>query len=81
MDRNTQSMAEPCRTKWCKILKSSAQVLFDRSGAPDTMWFLALDYLAYVHNLSANRQIKWKIPERLSGGRGRYLPYPDVLLA
>ena len=32
------------------------------------MWFLAQNYLAQVHNLSANRQINWKIPEQVSRG-------------
>jgi hypothetical protein len=52
-----------------KYLKSYAQVLLDRTGAPDNLWFLAQDYLAHVHNLSANRQVNWKIPEQVSRGR------------
>jgi hypothetical protein len=32
------------------------------------MWFLAQDYLAHVHKLSANRQINWQIPQQLSKG-------------
>jgi hypothetical protein len=40
-----------------KYLKSHAQVLLDRTGAPDNLWFLAQDYLVHVHNLSANRQL------------------------
>ena len=28
------------------------------------MWFLVQDYLAHIHNLSANRQNNWKIPEQ-----------------
>jgi hypothetical protein len=63
-----------------KYLKSHAQVLLDRTGAPDNLWFLAQDYLAHVHNLSANRQINWKIPEQVSRGDTRHIPYPDVLL-
>jgi hypothetical protein len=64
-----------------KYLKSHAQALLDRTGAPDNLWFLAQDYLAHVHNLSANRQFNWKIPEQVSrGGDTRHIPYPDVLL-
>jgi hypothetical protein len=48
-----------------KHLESHAQILLDRTGAPDNLWFLAQDYLAHVHNLNANRQINWKIPEQL----------------
>jgi hypothetical protein len=47
-------------------LKSLAQILFDRSVAPDSMWFSAQYYLAIVHNLSGNRQIDWKITEQFS---------------
>jgi hypothetical protein len=40
----------------------------DRTGAPDNLWILAQDYLAHVHNQSANRQLNWKIPEQVSKG-------------
>ena len=30
-----------------KYFKSHAQVLLDRTGTPDTMWFLAQEYLAH----------------------------------
>jgi hypothetical protein len=64
-----------------KYLKSHAQVLLDRTGAPDNLSFLAQDYLSHVHNLSPNRQLNWKIPEQVSkGGDTRHIPYPDVLL-
>jgi hypothetical protein len=56
----------PAELNDVKYLKSHAQVPLDRTGAPDSMWFLAQDYLAHVHNLSANRQINWKTPEQVS---------------
>jgi hypothetical protein len=69
----------PAELNGVKYSKSHAQV--DRTGAPDNLWFLAQDYLAHVHNLSANRQLNWKIPEKVSrGGDTRHIPYPDVLL-
>jgi hypothetical protein len=40
-----------------KYLKSHAEVLLDRTGAPDSMWFLVQDSLVHIYNLSANRQI------------------------
>jgi hypothetical protein len=49
-----------------KYLKSHAQVLLDSTGAPDNLWFLEQDFLAHVHNLSANRQLNRKIPEQVS---------------
>jgi hypothetical protein len=56
----------PAELNGVKYLKSHAQVLLDRKGASDNLWFLAQDYLAHVHNLSANRQLNWKIPEQVS---------------
>jgi hypothetical protein len=52
-----------------KYLKSHAQVLLDWTGSPNNLWFLSQDYLEHVHNLSANRQLNWKIPEQISRGR------------
>jgi hypothetical protein len=63
-----------------KYFKSHAQVLLDRIGAPDSIWFLTQDYLVNVYNLSENHQIDYKIPEQVSRERTRYFPYPDVLL-
>jgi hypothetical protein len=37
-----------------KYPKSHAQVQLDRAGVADTLWFLAKDYLAHVHNLNEN---------------------------
>jgi hypothetical protein len=56
----------PAELNGVKSLKSHAQVLLDRTGAPDNLWFLAQDYLSHVHNLSANRQLNRKIPEKVS---------------
>jgi hypothetical protein len=47
----------PAELNGVKYLKSNDQVLLDRTDAPDNLWFLAQDYLAHVHNLSANRQL------------------------
>jgi hypothetical protein len=59
----------PAELNGVKYLQSHAQVRLDRTGAPDNLWFLSQDYLAHVHNLSANRQLNWKIPEQVSKGR------------
>jgi hypothetical protein len=58
----------PAELNGVKNLKSHAQALLDTTGAPDNLWFLAQDYLSQVYNLSANRQLNWKIPEQVSGG-------------
>jgi hypothetical protein len=47
----------PAELNGVKYSKTHGQVLLDRTGAPDNIWFLAQDYLAHVHNLSANRQL------------------------
>jgi hypothetical protein len=73
----------PAELNGVKYLKSHAQVLLGRTGASYILWFLAQDYLAHDHNLSANRQLNWKIPEQVSRGDKwdiRHIPYPDVLL-
>jgi hypothetical protein len=48
----------PAELNGVKYLKSHVQVLLDRTGAPDNLWFLAQDYLSHFHNLSANLQLK-----------------------
>jgi hypothetical protein len=60
----------PAELNGVKYLKSHDQVLLDRTGSPDNLWFLA-----HVHNLSENLQLNWKIPEQVSmKGRGS----PDI---
>jgi hypothetical protein len=67
----------PVELNGVKYLKSHAQVLLNRTGAPDNLWFLAQDYLSHVHNLNANRHLNLKIPEQLSRGvGGGHLTYP-----
>jgi hypothetical protein len=57
-----------------KNLKSHFQVLLDRIGASDNLWFLAQGYSAHIHNLSANCQLNWKITEQV--WEGEYQTYP-----
>jgi hypothetical protein len=58
----------PSELNGVKYLKSHAQVLLDRTGAQDNLWFLAQDYLTQFHDSSANCQLNWKIPEMESKG-------------
>jgi hypothetical protein len=69
----------PAELNGVKYLKSHAQVLLDRTGAPDNLWFQAQDYVAHVHNLSANRQLNWKEPEQVSRGE-RTTDIPHILM-
>jgi hypothetical protein len=64
----------PFELNGVKSLKSYTQILSDRTGALDSMCFLAQGYLAHVHNLSANRQIDWKIAEQVSKGGHQTFP-------
>jgi hypothetical protein len=64
---------QPAELNAVKHLKSHTQVLLDRTGASDNLWFW--EKLANVHNLSANRQVNWKIPEQVSRGGGHQM-YP-----
>jgi hypothetical protein len=68
------SWRNPAELNGVKYLKSHAQALLDRTGAPDNLWFLTQDYLSHVHNLSANRHLKWEKPEQVS--RGGHQTYP-----
>jgi hypothetical protein len=47
----------PAELNDVKYLNSHSQILLDRTGAPNNLSFLAQDYLSYVHDLSANRQL------------------------
>jgi hypothetical protein len=61
----------PAKLSVVKYLKSNAQVLLEKTGEKDNLWFPGQDYLSHVHNLSANRQLNWKITEQVSiRGRG-----------
>jgi hypothetical protein len=64
----------PADLNGVKYLKSHAQVLLDRTGAPNNLWFLGQDYLAHVHNPSPHCQLNSKIPEQVS--RGGHQTYP-----
>jgi hypothetical protein len=39
----------PVELNGVKYLKSHAQILLDRTGASDDLWFLAQDYLAHIY--------------------------------
>jgi hypothetical protein len=72
----------PAEFNGVKYLKSHAQVLLDRTGEPDNLWFLEQGYSKFVYNLTAYRQLSLKIAEQVSRGgeNTRHIPYPDVLL-
>jgi hypothetical protein len=65
---------EPAELNGVKYLKSHAEALLDRTGAPGNLWFLAQGHLAHVHNQIRNLQLNWKIPEQVSGGGHQTYP-------
>jgi hypothetical protein len=58
----------PAELNGVQYLKSHAQVLLDRAGAPGILWFLSQDYNAHVYYLSVNCQFNRKIPKQESRG-------------
>ena len=36
--------------------------MMDRTGTPDKLWFLCLEYLIELHNHWAAESLKWKTP-------------------
>jgi hypothetical protein len=47
----------PAELNGVKYLKSHAQVMLDRTGTPDNLWFLAQDYLSHVFESRGSRLI------------------------
>ena len=50
-----------------RFLKAHAEVLMNRSGAPDYLWFLCHEYICAVHECCANEHINWETPLQKSG--------------
>src|SRR5688572_21909453 len=44
----------PVETGAIRYLKSQVQVLLDNTGAPDSTWYLAVQYVADVHNICSD---------------------------
>ena len=60
-----QNPAELCAIKF---LKDHSQVLLNQTGAPEDCWLLACEYIANVHNISADKTIGYQIPCELCHG-------------
>ena len=43
-------------------IKRLANRILDRTGAPDTLWLLAIKYASFVYNHSAVKSLNWKTP-------------------
>jgi len=51
----------PVETSAIRYLKSQVQVLLDTTGAPDSAWFLAVQYVADVHNICSDNNLPDKM--------------------
>ena len=50
-----------------RFLKAHAEVLMNRSGCPDNLWFLCHQYICAVHESCANEHLNWETPLQKSG--------------
>jgi len=50
-----------------RFLKSHAEVLMNRTGSPDNLWFLCHEYVCHVHECTANEHLNWETPLQKSG--------------
>jgi len=54
-----QNPAEMRAIKW---LKDNNHILHAQTGAPNYTWLLACQYLADIHNITADETLEWKTP-------------------
>jgi hypothetical protein len=54
-----QNPVEAHSIRW---LKGTSQVLMDQQGAPDILWLQAMEYMANIHNNTANESLGWLTP-------------------
>ena len=52
----------PVELRAIKYLKEHSHTLLDGTGAPESCWFLAIKYIADVHNISADPTLKNQVP-------------------
>ncbi len=50
-----------------RFLKSHAEVLANRTGSPDYLWFCLHSYICQVHECMAQEQLHWRTPIEVSG--------------
>ena len=52
----------PAEARAVKFIKQHTQILMDRTGAPPDTWFFASQYVASVHNHTADPTLNWNTP-------------------
>ena len=51
-----------------RFVKDHAEVLMNRSGCPDYLWYLCHQYICAVHDCCANEHLNWATPLQFSTG-------------
>ena len=59
-----QNPVEGIAIKW---LKEASHVLLDRSGAPDSAWYLAIKYLSEIHSICYDQTIGMSPSQKHTG--------------
>ena len=49
-------------------VKKRANMIMDRTGCPENVWYLAVQYVVYLLNRTANEALKWKTPLEVAFG-------------
>jgi hypothetical protein len=62
---NQQNPVELWAVRW---LKDAAKVIRRRTGAPKSVWLQAAQYLADIHNMTADETLGWKTPRSVRRG-------------
>ena len=57
----------PAEGEGVRFLKAHAEVLLNRSGCSDSLWFLCHEYICAVHECCANEHLNWETPIQKSG--------------
>ena len=58
----------PVESRAIKWLKETSLVLLNKVGAPSPLWFHAIQYLADIHNICADKQLNWITPQQVRTG-------------
>ena len=60
-----QNLVESCAVRW---LKQSTHVLMDKTGAPESIWYLAVKYMADLHDHLYDKTLNMT-PKQMRNGR------------
>jgi hypothetical protein len=58
----------PVKLRAVRWLKEASKVIMKRTGAPDHVWLQAMEYLAYIHNITSDETLEWKTPRSIRVG-------------